>query len=744
VSRKRTIISLVFCFVWSVLISRYVQAQFVKDSSKANISTALLQLSQEYAAALAQGRAAALEFTSRHPLVRTSGGYVAIDAVATGDAEVLRTELEALGLRNAATFGRMVSGRLPIDAINAMTGLKNLKFVRPVAVMTNVGLVDSQGDAALQADVARATFGVDGTGITVGTLSDSFDCLGGAAADVARGDLPSGINVLAEFSDCNTGTDEGRAMMQLIADVAPGAAQAFHTAADGMADFANGIIELQAAGADVIVDDVIYFVEPMFQDGIIAQAVDQVVANGASYFSSAGNSDRQSYESAFRPSGISPPGYFTNVTNAGNAHDFNAGAGIDICQTITIPEGGTFIASFQWDQPFFSISGAPGAANDMDILIYDNTSCQGARNIVAFSFDDNVRGDAVELLGFFNPPGSGVTRFGLVLVKFRPAGGPNPDLMKYINFGQGTIRQFDTASSTLFGHANAAGAEAVGTTFYGDTPAFGQNPPLLEPFSSAGATPILFDTNGNPTCDLRPKPEIVAPDGTNTTFFGGGDVEGDSFPNFFGTSAAAPHAAAVAALIKDFNATVTPAQIYQALEGTAIDIRPRGFDDDSGFGLIQADAAIGSVPVRRCGSRMVTHSGTDGPDLLIGTPQADVIDGLGGNDTLIGLGGDDFLCGGNGNDTLIGGLGADSLFGQDGADFLLGDQRPDRLVGGAGSDVLLGGTGNDTLLGGSDNDLLFGEAGNDTMQGRGGNDSCDGGNGNGDTATRCETSNNTP
>ena len=104
--------------------------------------------------------------------------------------------------------------------------------------------------------------------------------------------------------DCTeSGTDEGRAILQLLHDVAPAAKLAFYTASVSETDFAAGIIRLADAGAQIIVDDVIYFAEPMFQDGIIAQAVDAVKARGVTYFSSAGNDERQSYEATFKRSG---------------------------------------------------------------------------------------------------------------------------------------------------------------------------------------------------------------------------------------------------------------------------------------------------------------------------------------------------------------------------------------------------------------------------------------------------------
>jgi subtilisin family serine protease len=210
---------------------------------------------------------------------------------------------------------------------------------------------------------------------------------------------------------------------------------------------------------------------------------------------------------------------------------------------------------------------------------------------------NNIGRDAVEVVTLPIPPGSGVTVSNIMITKFD---GPDPQLIKYVLIDNGagvTIDAFDTRSSTLYGHANAAGAEAVGAAFYRNTPEFGVSPPLLERSSSAGSTPILFDTAGRRLMipQIRLKPEIVAPDGTNTTFFGKRDVEPDGFPNFFGTSAAAPHAAAVAALMLQAVPTTDPQRVYETLELTAIDMGPPGFDFDSGFGLIQADQALATL-----------------------------------------------------------------------------------------------------------------------------------------------------
>lgn len=512
-----------------------------KEGVYSKLSTSLVQ-------SLAASENGGSPAFSEYEELRISDDLISVDLVSAGDTASLVKDLTDLGVHEFTAFGRVVSAWITPEVLPSIATLDSLQFASaPLSPVLDVGLTTSQADVALNADDARAAFGVDGSGVTVGVLSDSFDALNGYATDISTADLPAGINVL---SDLGSGSDEGRAMAQLIHDVAPGADLAFHTAFNGIADFAQGIIDLANAGADVIVDDIIYFAEPMFQDGIIAQAVDTVVASGVSYFSSAGNNGRDSYESAFRDSGTS---LTIDGQSQGVLHDFDPGAGTDFRQSLTIPSGDSVSLSFQWDQPYFSAGGA-GATSDYDIyLVADNS-------IVASSIDNNIGGDPVEILSFTNDGQFGTTEFDLVITRFS---GPDAGLMKYVRFDNGNIsvNEFDTASPTSYGHANAAGAQSVGAAFFGQTPEFGQDPALLEPFSSVGGIPILFDAAGNPlvTPDVRANPAIVAPDGTNTTFFGfdiGSDP--DSFPNFFGTSAAAPHAAAVAALVLEADPSLSP------------------------------------------------------------------------------------------------------------------------------------------------------------------------------------------
>jgi hypothetical protein len=513
-----------------------------------------------------------------------AGDWVTIDAVAVGDPSALEAELIALGARDTAIAGRLVSARLPIAAIPSLEGVTSLQFARPAYRRTHVGNVTSQGDHVMRADAARATFGVDGSGVMVGVLSDSFNCRffpTSAANDMASGDLPPTVTVLQD--NCSSGTDEGRAMLQIVHDVAPGASLAFATAEGGQAALANNIRALRDAGATVIVDDVIYTNEPMFQDGVVAQAVDEVKASGVAYFSAAGNDARHAYEHDFVPGQFLAPGTFGPGFFGGTAHNF----GGTVMQRVAGPGGSGFTLVLQWDSPFFSVSGAPGTQNDVDVYLISS----GGQVVASGTTDNLVSKDPVESLsiGCGAPFGSQCVGF-IVIVN---NAGANPGHFKYVVYSSGGNPTLSpaTSSGTIYGHANANGAVAVGAAFY-------KTPTTIEPFSSAGTTPVFFDVAGDPINDPRHfKPEIVAPDGVDTTFFGSSNPDLTAFPNFFGTSAAAPHAAAVAALLLQAVPTLTPDDVRTTLETTAQNMGVAGFDTNTGFGLIHADSALNALHV---------------------------------------------------------------------------------------------------------------------------------------------------
>ena len=573
-----------------------------KDKSR--ISTDLLELKQEFDAF----KGADFESNNDSLILDESGEKVLVK-ITSGRVDGLIPRAKGLGfdVQDSRSDLNFVEGFISIkrlnNSLNALINNGLLLGVVPVyKPITNAGSATSQADFVQEAERVRASLptGHDGTDVKVGVLSDSYNYLGGANSDVDSGDLPAVVNVLEDLG--SGGSDEGRAMLQLIHDLAPGADLSFATAFTGQNGFADNIRALAVDGADIIVDDVIYFAEPFFQDGVVALAVDDVVTNNdVAYFSSAGNNADQSYESDDFNGTADPTSNGANsldsiISNNGFTlpsggyiyHDFDSSANVDTRQQLTLNNGQSIRLALQWDDPFYT---SDGVDTDLDIFLIDSSE-----TVVEFDNDDNIAAQyPFEYLKFQNTSGSQQT-YDVVIAK---AAGPDPGRIKYVDFGTGVTPEYDTNSSTIYGHASATNAKAVGAVPY-----FNQENP--ESFTSLGPTTILYeyvtDGSGNitgiqrkATPEIRQKPDFAAIDGTDTTFFGSSDFDSTGFLNFFGTSAAAPHAAAIAALLKEADSSLTPAQIYDRLETTAKDIYSSGFDNLTGAGLINAYDAIFGV-----------------------------------------------------------------------------------------------------------------------------------------------------
>lgn len=520
---------------------------------------------------------------------------------------IITTEIEITQLGN-------------LNNLNITTGLDLINYVRPVyPPIPASGIAYTLGDKAQKSDLVRHGFAVDGEGIKVGVLSNSYNKQLGnqAAIDVLNGDLPGTgnpnqdtipVQVLMDYP-FGIQTDEGRAMLQIIHDVAPKAQLAFRTGFISAGNMAQGIKELQQAGCNVEVDDVTYITEPFFSDGMISQAVNDVTALGVSYFTSAGNYGDKSYEGTYKPAPA--PGKIV-----GTAHDFGGG---DVFQNVTLTPG-SYLMVLQWEDDFYSLStSASGTSNDLDIyLTYDN-------GITLFGFNrNNIGSDPVEVLPFT------VTQNTNTNILITRASGTGTDVhFKYVVFqvptGGFVINEFNQGNATIVGQANAEGAITTGAVLYSNTPAFGVNPPTKASFSSIGGT-LTYGV-------ARNKPDLCAPNGGNTTVqLGGTDIDGDQFPNFFGTSAAAPHAAGIAALLlnarqKYYGETLTPAEVRNLLTSTATDMYDPGFDYLSGYGLVNADSAMRTfaAPAPSLVSLDVPQGVTPGPAPFLLTVTANYI-----------------------------------------------------------------------------------------------------------------------
>jgi hypothetical protein len=482
-------------------------------------------------------------------------------------SEDLLSSLEALGasVESAYPNYQAVRAWVPLQQMTAVAELSGVARVRLASrAMTNTGPNNSQGDAAHRAPTVR-TGGITGAGVKVGVLSDGVD---GLAARQASGDLPA-VTVLP--GQAGSGP-EGTAMLEIVNDLAPGAQLYYATAFNGAASFATNIQALAAAGCKVIIDDVTYGDEGAFQDGIIAQAVNAVAAQGVAYFSSAANSGNKNdgtsgtWEGDFVDSG-------STIVVLGQPRPVHSFQGVTSNQ-LTANSG---YITLQWSDPF----GASG--NDYDLYIADpgGTIIDGSGDI------QDGTGDPFEFV-FPQPAGNRV-----IVVRFS---GQTRGLRVDTSRGRLAV---NTQGST-FGHNAAAGAITVAATPAGTgTPFTGAA--TVETYSSDGPrrmflnpngsaiTPgnLLFSTNGG---TVLQKPEITAADCVVT-----GANPGSPFNPFCGTSAAAPHAGAIAALLMSMPAAPTASTVKLLMTSSAIDIEAAGVDRDSGAGIVMADRAVAAL-----------------------------------------------------------------------------------------------------------------------------------------------------
>lgn len=470
--------------------------------------------------------------------------------------------------------------RLPLEHLEALAELDSVQTIRPTDRYMLQGSTTTEGDVAHGADDARALFSVDGSGVQVGAISDSVEALANLQA---AGELPPGVTVLA--GQAGTGTSEGTALMEIIHDMAPGADLFFATGTSGfLQDFVDNIADLVAAGCDVIVDDVLYFSEPVFQDGIIADAVDDAAAAGVIYLSSAGNSGNLdsgtsgTWEGFY--SGASVP---TVLGGMGlmSVHDFGTGTSNRI--TGDPPS----VITLHWGNP----QGAASDDYDLFLLNSDLTMVLDSSTNTQNGTQDPYE----EILA------NVVDETDNHLIVAKKSGS---DTLIHLSTHRGQLDQ--ATEGETYGHSAAEGslsiaAVNVATAFGGEFVGGASNP--VEPFSSDGPRRMLFDAAGNPLIDesqirqgdprkggptlpgiLRQKPDLAAADGVTTSTPG--------FNPFFGTSASAPHAAGISALFKELFPGISQLDTFDAFRSSALDIDATGVDRNSGFGILKAENAL--------------------------------------------------------------------------------------------------------------------------------------------------------
>lgn len=510
---------------------------------------------------------------SQHVGRTFSTSLVEVSDQASFHAEVYLKQFDDAAVAKLVTLGiiveytnenfKQITCWVPFNTIETLAKDDNVVNVCNVGKPhVNVGAYTTAGDRILQSAGARSTYNIDGTGIKVGAISDGAEDW---TLSKNSGDLPASFQDLRDRkrgwfpADPAHKFNEGTAMSEIVHDIAPGASLAFADDGSSEADFNAGIDALVSAGCSVIVDDVTYYDERMFEDGPIAQHVDQVTGNGIKYVSSAGNEGTCTWD-----------GQSTDV----NGNSWMEFSGSDETNSITVQPQEQLTVVLEWDDQYGK------SYNDYDLYLFAGSD-PSSQVLAPSTNRQNGSGNPYEIIQWTNPS---YTSSQTVYLRVKLYSVISAREVKMVAFASGSLSY--TTEAGIFGHAAANSCISVAAINSSD----GQT---IENFSSHGPSRIYtFDSNGNPVSHTdRPTPTICGIDGVQTYI---GTTYGLWYPGyqlFYGTSAAAPHVAGIAALQLQRNGNLTWQQVEENLIQSTTKVsgmNGQNFTNTYGYGRINA------------------------------------------------------------------------------------------------------------------------------------------------------------
>ena len=351
-------------------------------------------------------------------------------------------------------------------------------------VAEKTGDAVTQGDAAQTSDIVRESFRivtpegslpVDGKGIKIGVISNSFDAElpepgqpTNEALDVGNRDLPgtkgignpiydTPVQVLKDYPYTFTQiSDEGRAMLQIAHDIAPGASLAFSSGVLSPRDFELSVQNLNSADADIITDDITFPGEPMFGLSNIGRAIQDFTNSGENfYFTSIGNFSNNAYQSVFQASGsVDVPDFVPDPEAVAHVFGTNPDGSDDIYQRFSVKAGETYMIVTQWAESFASQDNSLGATNDLDFWVVDDQE----RLLVGNNYYNNTK-DPIEY-STFKATEDGEANFLITSAN----GNPGSLAFRYIIFVANSLEvlEYFNGAPTISGHALTPEAFAIG------------------------------------------------------------------------------------------------------------------------------------------------------------------------------------------------------------------------------------------------------------------------------------------
>lgn len=443
----------------------------------------------------------------------------------------------------------IVQGWIAMSAIQGLAALSGVQEITTPGypMLHNVGSAGTQGYAQLRANWVHDA-GDLGAGVKIGLISDSLTSLSQAQATK---DLPATIDIDPVRPGGNNTGNAGTPLLEIVHDIAPSSSLAFSGPTTSLEFIASVNWLVNTAHCDVVFDDLGFYDEPFFEDGPIAQAVWSVTSK-AVYISAAGNDNGFHYR-----------GTYTDVepSKSGWPNNLHAFSGKDVTMQVVIPAHETMVAVLQWTNKWGS------ASDDYDLYLYDNNATKS--ELASSNGNQSKVKTPYEAFAYTNTSNSPLT----ANVMIDKVSGSAQTLELYC-WGVSSM-QFATSSDTIFGHPAAPNVLSVGAVNAATTT-------TIESYSSQGPSTVAF-----PASITRLTPSFVAVDAVSVS--GAGCI----VKTFKGTSAAAAHAAGVAALVKAANPNFTPNNIAFMMVSTATDLGVAGHDTIFGSGLLNAFKATG-------------------------------------------------------------------------------------------------------------------------------------------------------
>ena len=446
-----------------------------------------------------------------------------------GSASIDTSSLAALGGRVLAQSKSLMRVAVPPSSLLAVAELPGVRFVRkPYRPHSQVRT--SQGASRIGA-LANHSAGVKGQGVKVAIIDGGFK-----GAKELSGDMPTRWWYFDHTGEgIYAGEDvHGTACAEIIHDVAPEAELYLYKIGD-LADFENAKDRAIQDGVDVISYSG-SFPANGFGDGqgLACDIVNDAVDKGILWVNAAGNYAKAHYSGFWSDTDREPDGW----------HNFDRG---DELLSFEAEEGDEISVSLTWDD-------WPRTSQNYDLFLYFEASTGDLKKVAeSINIQDSFGGLPEEWIEY-EAQESGT--YGIAVSSI----GAQPRRLKI--WSSHDFKEYSVAENSIVSPADARGAMSVGAIYHRDW-----NTGRIEYYSSRG-----------PTTDGRFKPELVAPTGVSTVSY--------TPEPYFGTSAAAPHVAGAAALIKSANPSYSRRQLWNALVAATVDIGTRGRDNDSGHGKL--------------------------------------------------------------------------------------------------------------------------------------------------------------